>query len=279
MHPILLRLQVAGSELALGSYSTFMVLAWVSSLAVGTAVAARRGIPWPRALAVFSAGLGAGIVGARLFDLATAGRYYAQDASRVFGITFQGFSLYGGFGVAAVVAILMARAYRLPVWRVADSAVPGLVVGIVLMRCGCFLRGCCFGVETAMPWGVRFPMGSPAWSHQFVSGKTGILGLAGVVRPVHPTQLYELGAALVLGAVALALMRRATNDGVAFLVFALGFTVFRLGNGFLRARLDVITVPDGFYWVFYAAVMAVLLALLAARVRARASEEPEDSGR
>lgn len=271
MLPILARFELLGRPFVVGSYSTFMVLAWVAALAVGTWFASRRGMPRRRVLAAYAVALAAGIVGARAFDLVTAGGFYAEDPARVWGLTFQGFSLYGGFAMAAVTAIALARAWSLPVWRLADSAVPALATGIVLMRVGCFLRGCCFGVETTLPWGVTFPAGSPAWSQQVLEGGTGILGLMGLMRPVHPTQLYEAGAAIVLCAGALLLMRAKSPDGVGFLIFALAFTVFRTGNASLRARLAIISVPDWFYVVFYGVVITVLLGLLTSRLLPRAA--------
>ncbi|MGB4594110.1 MAG: prolipoprotein diacylglyceryl transferase family protein, partial [Coriobacteriia bacterium] len=192
------------------------------------------------------------------------------------GLSFQGFSLYGGLVVATAVGIALARIWKLPVWRVADSAVPALAVGLVLMRTGCFLRGCCSGIVTDVPWAVTFPMGSPAWAEQLRSGQTGILGFMGVVKPVHPTQLYEMAAAILLATLAIWLMRRHAADGVPFLAFALGFTLFRLGNGFLRVRQDVITAPGWFYPVFYSVLALVIAGLIALRVSGRGSEGRDD---
>jgi phosphatidylglycerol:prolipoprotein diacylglycerol transferase len=140
------------------------------------------------------------------------------------------------------------------------------------MRTGCFLRGCCYGLPTDLPWGVTFPAGSPAWSQQLLQGMTGILGFMGVTRPVHPTQLYEMGGAVALGLLALWLMRRKAADGVPFLSFSLGFTLVRLGNGFLRARQEVITAPEWFYPVFYIALAGILVGMLVARLRRSARD-------
>lgn len=282
MRPVLLRFELGGAEIVLGSYSTFYMLAWVIAPLVAVAVAASRGLPWRRALAVYGLALVAGVTGARLFDLGIAGDFYAEDPSRVWSLNFQGFSLYGGFLIATIVAIALARALDLPLWRLADAAVPGLVVGVMLMRTGCFLRGCCFGEVTQAPWGVSFPVGSPPWAYQLLEGRTGVLALFGKVYPVHPTQLYEIAAAVMLGALALWLMRLpGVAEGVGFLAFALGFTLFRLGNDFLRARQPVITAPEWFYPAFYSVLAAVLFGLLTWRVQTKnahdeASLHPHD---
>lgn len=267
MRPILFRIPFGEGALAVGSYSFFYLLAWVIGPAVGAWFAGRRGLPVRRVLIAYFGALIAGVVGARALDRFVAGEFYSQDPSRIWSLNFQGFSLYGGLIVACVAAVILARLVRLGVWRLADSAVPGIVTGIVLMRIGCFLRGCCFGTVTSMPWGVTYPAGSPAWVQHLQEGQTGfVAALTGSVQPVHPTQFYEMLAAVALGALALPLLRRNLPDGVAFLTFAGGFTAVRLANGFLRARQDVITAPEWFYPALYAAAIVVLGGLIVWRV-------------
>ncbi|MHB1341268.1 MAG: prolipoprotein diacylglyceryl transferase [Coriobacteriia bacterium] len=269
MRPVLLEFSLGGHDFVLGAYSTFYTLAWIVAPLVGAWVAARRGLPGRRIWALFALSLVAGIIGARVFDLFIAGEFYAEDPSRIWGLSFQGFSLYGGLLVATAAGIALARHWELPVWRIADSAVPALAAGVVLMRTGCFLRGCCSGILTDMPWAVTFPVGSPAWAEQLRSGVTGIYGFMGLVKPVHPTQLYEMAAALLLASLAWWLVHKHVADGVPFLSFALGFTLFRLANGFLRVRQSVITAPSWFYPAFYLVLAGILVGVLLARVSAR----------
>jgi phosphatidylglycerol:prolipoprotein diacylglycerol transferase len=284
MHPVLLSFHLAGAEVVLGAYSTFYVLAWVVAVAFGTVVAWRRGFSWWRVLVTFAVALAVGVIGARLLDLGVNWGYYSEDFSRAYSLGLRGFSLYGGLALALATGLLLSRVFRLPLWRLADSAVPALAAGIVLMRIGCFLNGCCFGTITSLPWGVTYPSGSAAWAHQLATGKTGLLGFAGAVRPVHPTQLYELIAALVFGAVAIWLLRRRdgqgaplTPSGVPFLAFALGFTLFRLGNNFLRAQLPTIATPAWFYPAFYLVICAGVTALLVWRLRRHPRKEEKVS--
>jgi prolipoprotein diacylglyceryltransferase len=84
---------------------------------------------------------------------------------------------------------------------------------------------------------------------------------------VHPTQLYELAAALVFGALAVWSMRKRHPEGVRFLGFALGFTLFRLGNNLLRVQLPTFILPGWFYPAFFLAICAVLTGLLIWRLR------------
>ena len=179
MHPVLLTFHLGGSEVTLGAYATFYTLAWVVALALGTVVAWRRGVPWWRALLFYLVTLMVGIAGARLLDVATNWGVYAEDPGLAYSFEFHGFSLYGGLLLAAGAGALLARPLRVPLWRAADSAVPAMAAALVLMRTGCYLRGCCFGEVTSLPWGVTFPNGSPAWSYQLSTGETGLLGSRG----------------------------------------------------------------------------------------------------
>ncbi|MBN2848045.1 MAG: prolipoprotein diacylglyceryl transferase, partial [Coriobacteriia bacterium] len=215
MSPILARLTIGDAEYVLRAYSTFYTLAWVVAPVVGALFAHRRGLPWRRVLAIYALALAAGIAGARALDLFVAWRYYATDPARVWG-AFAGYSLYGGLLIATGVGIALARAWRVSIWRAADAAVPALVVGQVLMRTGCFLNGCCYGLPTDLPWGVVYPAGSPVWQAQLTSGTQGLLsGFAGVVNPVHPTQLYEMLGAVLFGLIALRMMQRGHDADVA----------------------------------------------------------------
>lgn len=285
MHPVLATFSIGGTEVVLRAYGTFYTLAWVVAVALATVIAWRRGFSWWRALVTFAGALAVGIIGARLLDVAVNWGYYAEDPSRIYGFAFRGFALYGGLILALVAGALLARAFRLPLWRLADGAVPALVAGIVLMRTGCFLNGCCFGTVTSLPWGVTYPVGSPAWAWEVATGQTGILGFAGLVKPVHPTQLYEMIAAVVLGSFSVWLLRRRDKSGaprgpsgVPFLAFALGFTLFRLGNNFLRARLLTIATPVWFYPVLYTVIGVGLAGLIVWRVRLSRRIPPESNG-
>jgi phosphatidylglycerol---prolipoprotein diacylglyceryl transferase len=275
MHPILARFTIGGSEVVLRAYGTFYVLAWVTAVALATIIAWRRGMRWTRALIILTLSLALGVVGARLLDLAVNWGFYAEDTGRIYRLSFSGFSLYGGLILAAATGFLLTRAFRDDLWRLADSAVPSLVAGIALMRTGCFLNGCCFGTVTSLPWGVTFPTGSPAWAQQILSGQTSLLAFSAEPRPVHPTELYEILAAAVFGGLALWLLlrgrsspNRKTPPGVPFLVFMLGFTLFRLADDFLRAKLPTFSRPAWLYPVMYVLISALVGVLIVWRVRA-----------
>jgi phosphatidylglycerol:prolipoprotein diacylglycerol transferase len=145
--------------------------------------------------------------------------------------------------------------------------VPAVASGLVLLRIGCFLNGCCPGEPTSLPWGVTFPYGSTAWSNQVLSGEGGVLGLVGNVEPVHPAQLYEAGAAVLWAVVAVWVGRRGAPPGATAMVFATGLLAFRVLNAAIRPDAPGASLPHDLLLAAYAAAAVGSGLVLVLRVR------------
>ena len=252
MHPVI-SFVVGGLAIHTTSYRLFMVMGVLATVGLGFLVATLRGLPQRRVGLCLLAMAVAFPIGARLLDVTTKIDLYQKEPGRLLGTDLIGFSLYGGLILAVVVGAAGCRLLSLDLPRMADAAMPGLGVGIALMRVGCFLAGCCFGRETDLPWGVTFPPGSNAHLHQLLTG--GLVFLGGGPRPVHPTQLYEALAALLALGLVLWLFRSRAADGVAFLSCACWYSAFRLANHMLRVPGEELTVPEWFYPVAYGSIL------------------------
>lgn len=216
---------------------------------------------------VLAAGLG-GIVGAKIYYAALYG-----DWRLLFDRS--GLVWYGGLLLGMLSVIWVLRRRRLPAWSAADAAAPAVALGYAIGRVGCFLVGDDFGMPTELPWGVRFPVGLP--------GPT----TAGLMRrmygaeipweiaddqlvAVHPTQLYETAAALVVCLVGVWWIRRGPRPGtVAVSVVGL-LAAERFLIEFLRAKDDRLTGGFTVAQIFSAVIVVVALALLRARWRSGA---------
>jgi phosphatidylglycerol:prolipoprotein diacylglycerol transferase len=127
------------------------------------------------------------LVGAKLLLLIVEFKRYWQDPRELLALLQSGGVFYGGLILAVVVALWYLRRHRMPIWVTCDVFAPGIALGHVIGRLGCFLAGCCWGKETTVPWSVVFTddfarvnVGTPLDVH------------------LHPTQLYESGAELVI---------------------------------------------------------------------------------
>jgi len=86
------------------------------------------------------------------------------------------------------------------------------------------MTGCCFGRVCSLPWAIQFPNQSPTWEQQ---AHLHLIGEADAALPVHPTQLYDSFANLLLYLGLAWLYRRKKFDGQVFAVFLVGYAVLR----------------------------------------------------
>lgn len=262
MSPILLRFQFAGTPLALHAYGTAMVLAVATVIVVGWITARARGLPGKAALAyVLVVGLSLP-VGSRLLYWAVDPEASASTPSALTELEFRGFLLPGGALLALAGSVVVCRITRLDAWRMADSVTPALGLAGAVLRLGCFLNGCCFGRETSLPWGVRFPWGSPAHRYQVDLDFDRVFAPP---LPVHPTQLYELGAFLTAAAIAATMLRRGWSNGVPALTATAWYLAFRLLNLMFRVPLAATCWSTASQALLFSLLLAACVGVLARR--------------
>lgn len=267
MYPTLFSIVLGEQLLTVKAYPFFLALAVITAVFISYFFLIKRGISKSQTLIFLVAMILAVPAGARLLHIASNPSYYAGDLSRMFSLHAVGFALYGGLILAVFTAWAVCRVMGLNLWRVADAVVPGLGIGIAVSRIGCFLNGCCFGIYTDLPWGMTFPPGSPANPVPKAANGFNSLFQSFASMPVHPTQLYELGAALLGTVLALLIMKRQKNDGMAFLVFVMWFSAFRWVNWHLRVPSATLAVPLWFYPLLYAGIIIVAGFLLYRRIQ------------
>lgn len=198
------------------------------------------------------------LIGARLLHIFTNIGLYTANPSRAWAIDTLGFSMFGGLVCGAIAAIVACRIMRINFWRLGDSLAPPLGLGIAVMRIGCYLNGCCFGHETRLPWGVSFPILSPAHKYQLAKSTTDFFH----VTPVHPTEIYEMIAALIGAGLSAYLIKKKASDGAAILSFLLFFSLFRWFNYYLRATPPTFDASPLLYPSIYLTVAIACAVLL-----------------
>lgn len=169
-----------------------------------------------------------------LCNPATGTCHPARDCLRAFKFWYGGLTFYGGLGLAALAGIIYIRRKKQPLWEIGDLAGYGIALGLFFGRIGCFLAGCCFGKTCSSFPGVAFPRGSPAWQLHVDSGL--IPATAAASLPVHPTQLYEAVACLLIfGWLFFYVRPRKRFSGQLFFLFMMAYAVARFAIEFLRA--------------------------------------------
>lgn len=155
---------------------------------------------------------GIGFAGAVFFD--SLFKIPQNGGFKLAGITF-----YGGAvtGIAALSVMLaaMRKNTRLSVSEWLDFMTLPFVVFHCLGRIGCFMGGCCYGIQTDSIFGMVFPDNAQA-------------GIFHGGRAVYPTQLFE---AVMLGLLSLVLLLAKKHN---FAVYVFSYPVMRFCIEFLR---------------------------------------------
>lgn len=170
-----------------------------------------------------------GLVGARLLYVALEWQTYHTNPIAIFMIWADGGLSFHGAVIGGVLATLwLTKRYRVSFWTVADASSPSIALGHIFGRIGCFLNGCCYGVPTKLPWGMRFF--NPA------------IGVD--TLPSHPTQLYEAVGLLLLFAWLAHASRITRYDGAVFIQWLIGYSVLRFFVEFFRAGATAKVIHD-----------------------------------
>jgi phosphatidylglycerol:prolipoprotein diacylglycerol transferase len=200
----------------LHSYGVLLVTAFLVGLFVAGRQARRAGLDEDRVTDLAVWVLIAGMVGAKVALLIVEWDYYSQRPGELFSILQIGGVFYGGLIAALLVAWLYLRRHPIGGWAVADVLAPGVVIGQAIGRLGCFAAGCCHGRPTDVAWSVIY---RDVYSARMFGTP---LDLA-----VHPSQLYETGAALLIFALLLRLASRKRFHGQVVLAYLTLYAVAR----------------------------------------------------
>jgi prolipoprotein diacylglyceryl transferase len=201
-------------------------LCYALAVAAAIAIAARR---WVRVggqrrlvYEVALWGFPAGIVGARLYFLATSWNEVPGHWWGPFAIWRGGLGIWGGIAAGTLAGLLVLRRRRADIPRFLDVAAPALVVAQSIGRVGNYFNQELFGGPTSLPWAVRIDATHrPAGYEHYAT--------------FHPTFLYEivwnLGLAGLL--VWLGHHRRIRAPGL-FALYIAGYSLGRIGEELLR---------------------------------------------
>jgi phosphatidylglycerol:prolipoprotein diacylglycerol transferase len=195
MHPRLFEwhlpsLPIVGDigPLTVYTYGLLLAAAYLVGLKLAMVRAKTRGLDQTRVLDLGIYIIISALVGAKLLLLITDFRSFADNPRALVDRARSAGVFYGGLILAVVVAVWYIRRIGLALWTSCDVFAPGIALGHVVGRMGCFFAGCCFGKPTTVPWAITF---TDPYAALNVGTPLNI--------PLHPTQLYEAGAeALIL---------------------------------------------------------------------------------
>jgi len=220
MYPRLFEL----GPITLYTYGVLLAAAYLVGLKLAMVRAKARALDANRVLDLGIYIIISALVGAKLLLLVTDFRTFRADPRELLTLARSGGVFYGGLILAVIVALWYIRRVGLPLWTTCDVFAPGIALGHVVGRFGCFFAGCCYGKPTTKPWGITF-------TDPFAASNVGTpLGV-----PLHPTQLYEAGAELLILIVLLVTERKGRPfPGRTFWLYMLLYAISRFIIEFFR---------------------------------------------
>ena len=219
MYPEIFRI----GNFPINTYGVFLALAFLCAILIAVRLARRDGLPSEKIYDLSLWMLLAGLIGSKILMLFTEPEY-RDNPSQFLSLDFlrSGGVFYGGLLGAVLAGYFLMKRYKLPWWKTADACAPGIAVANFFGRQGCFAAGCCWGKPTTLPWGVKFT----EKGHEI----TGVP----IDAYLHPTQLYESFAMLLVFFFLLWLHKRKRFDGQVILAYALLYSIIRFAIEFVR---------------------------------------------
>jgi phosphatidylglycerol:prolipoprotein diacylglycerol transferase len=216
------------------SYGVMMGLAFIAGGFVGRWQFGKRGVRPDFVWGLVIAAIIGGLVGAKIHYLIIHPEAWPEDILSRSGLVW-----FGGMFGALLAAMLVTLVSKQRLGAVMDGSAFAMAIGYAVGRIGCFLVGDDYGTPTDLPWGMAFPEGSPPTS-----------------VAVHPTQLYETLASLVIFALLLWVFSpRFKREGPLVFVYAVLAGIERFLVEFIRTNEPVALGLTQQQWISIALVV------------------------
>lgn len=163
----------------------------------------------------------AAFVGGKAFLFIEEPSFYLAKPGKL--LTGKGFVFYGSFLFAVPTMLWFFKKHKLHTYKMLDIMAITTCLVHMFGRVGCFLAGCCYGIETHSMFGVIFT--DPSCSAEPLN------------TPLHPTQLYEAGYIFLVMIFLLYLRGRKTFNGQLFLSYLILYAVGRFVIEYFRGDL------------------------------------------
>src|SRR5438067_3212775 len=246
------------------TYGVLLAAAYLLGLKLAMTRAQKRGLDHNRVLDLGIYIIISALIGAKLLLLVTDFSTFRNDPKELLTLARSGGVFYGGLILAVAVALWYIQRAGLPLWTTCDVFAPGIALGHVIGRFGCLFAGCCYGKPTTVPWAITF-------TDPFAASNVG----TPLNQPLHPTQLYEAGAELLILGVLLATERKGRPfAGRTFWLYMLLYAISRFIIEFYRGD-DRGTVGMFSTSQFISILLAPLAIVMLVYLSRRSQPEPK----
>jgi prolipoprotein diacylglyceryl transferase len=204
------------------AYGLAYVLAVLAAVAITSRRWERQGGSRALVQEVAMWGFPAGLIGGRLYYLATSWNEVPDHWWGPLAIWKGGLGIWGGIAGGVLGGLFVLRRRRADIPAFLDAAAPALLVAQSIGRVGNYFNQELFGGPTALPWGLEI---DPAHRPDAYAA----------YATFHPTFLYELLWNLMLaGALVWFGRRRVVRAPGLFALYVAGYSFGRIGEELLR---------------------------------------------
>ena len=204
-----------------------------------------------------------GMVGAKLMYYITQIKEIIADPSILLNIA-DGFVVYGGIIGGILAGYLFCRKHKIQFLQYFDLVMPSIALAQGFGRIGCFLAGCCYGIETTSPLGIVF--------HNSSQAPNGIR--------LVPTQLISSGLDFLnfFALIWFAKRKRAEGQvaGLYLIFYSIGRFILEYFRGdLIRGSVGVLSTSQ-FVSIFIFAAGCIIFAVTGRRAAARSNKEQSE---
>lgn len=205
------------------SYGFMQFLAFLAGILLATKRAKKRGVDTNVIYDLAFWILVGGILGGRLWYVLEHFGYFRENLLEILQVWHGGMVIYGGLFLGFLTGFIYIKKNKLSFLKIADIVSPSITLGLFIGRIGCFLNGCCYGIESDR-FGILF--------HDY--SNCNLIPDAPVGIKVIPTQLIMSASALFLTFFLLLIDKRNKIVGAVFSWLMILYGVHRFSIDFLR---------------------------------------------
>lgn len=161
-----------------------------------------------------------GFLGAKLLYLITVLDDVLKNPKQLLEIA-DGFVVYGGIISGIIAVLIYCKIKKLNLLSYLDLIMPSVALAQGFGRIGCFLAGCCYGVETHNAFSVTF--------HNSAYAPNNV--------PLFPSQLVSSGLNFIHFIVLCLIAKRTKKPGIVTAFYLIFYSIGRFGIEFFRGDL------------------------------------------
>jgi prolipoprotein diacylglyceryl transferase len=258
--------EVSVGGVALHAYGVMLLLGILAAVWLTGVRWTRRGGDWDLVFRVAMWGVAGGVVGARLYHVATSWSEVPDPKWQgVFEIWEGGLGIWGGIAGGVLAGAWVVHRSGSSVFGFMDACAPGLFLAQAIGRWGNYFNQELFGEPTDLPWGLEIAVQNRP--QQYITEPT-----------FHPLFLYEsLWCLLGVGVLLLIDRRFRIRAPGLFALYVAWYTGFRAYEETLR--VDHSHEYFGLRLNLYVSLVLFALAILVFIWSQRRGEEPRRTGK